>query len=168
MRTTARDHHNVSPRSERGQSTVELALAFPVLLLILMGVLDFGRAFFSYVSITNAAREGAQYGTWYPTDANGNTNLAAITTQVNQELDNTGISPVTVGASCLDYYTNATIDCSSAHIGDRIGVTVSYNFGLLTTGILPFGNSIPMSSFATMAIINGQCPSHPSIPGIEC
>ncbi len=164
----ARDHRHLLRRGERGQSAVELGLAFPVLLLILMGILDFGRAYFAYVSITNAAREGAQYGTWFPTDANGNTNTTAIASYVAQELQNTGISGQTVNVVCLDYYTNSQIDCSSAHIGDRIGVTVTYNFSLLTTGILPFGNSIPMSNFATMAIIKGQCPSHPTLPNISC
>ncbi len=151
----ARRHRSVQSRDERGQSAVELAVTLPVLLLILIGTLDFGRAFYSYINITNAAREGAQYGTGFPT------NTAGITTRVNNEFGCTGGGCVTVNVVCLDYYTNSQIDCSSAHIGDRIGVTVIYNFNLLTTGMLPFGNSIAMSNFATMAIINGQLPAHP-------
>jgi TadE-like protein len=154
-------------RGERGQSAVELALALPVLLLTLMGALDFGRAFFAYVSITNAAREGAQTGTWFPTDptiqcgAPINKSEGQIECSVDLELSNTVITGQTVNVVCLDYYSNSLIDCSSAHIGDRIGVTVSYNFSLLTTGILPFGSTIPMSNFATMSIITGQSPAHP-------
>ncbi len=151
----ARKRLSIIPRSERGQSAVELAVALPVLVLILMGTLDFGRAFYAYINITNAAREGAQYGTGFPTNTTG------ITTRVNNEFGCTGGGCVTVNIICLDYYTNSQIDCSSAHIGDRIRVTVNYNFNFLTTGMLPFGNSIAMSNFATMAIINGQSPSHP-------
>ena len=44
----------------RGQALVELALALPVLLLIFMGLFDFGRAVFAYNSLSNAAREGAR------------------------------------------------------------------------------------------------------------
>jgi hypothetical protein len=42
-----------------GQGLVELALALPVLLLILLGTVDMGRMFFDYVQIRNAAREAA-------------------------------------------------------------------------------------------------------------
>jgi hypothetical protein len=44
----------------RGQAMVELALVLPVLLLIMMGIFDFGRAVFAYNSLSNAAREGAR------------------------------------------------------------------------------------------------------------
>ena len=47
-------------RSERGQSLVELALVMPLLILLLTGIADLGRAFYSYIQITNAAREGAR------------------------------------------------------------------------------------------------------------
>jgi len=47
----------------RGQSLVELALILPVFILVLVGILDFGRAFYAYNAISNAAREGARYGT---------------------------------------------------------------------------------------------------------
>jgi hypothetical protein len=48
-------------RSEAGQSLVELALALPVLLLLLLVLADFGRAFYYTTILTNAAREGAAY-----------------------------------------------------------------------------------------------------------
>ena len=46
----------------RGQSLVEFAIVLPLLMLIVFGVLDLGRAFFALVTITNAAREGARFG----------------------------------------------------------------------------------------------------------
>ena len=46
----------------RGQSAVELAIAVPVLALILLGAADFGRAFVLGIAVNNAARAGAQYG----------------------------------------------------------------------------------------------------------
>jgi hypothetical protein len=48
-------------RSERGQSLVELALVLPLLILLLSGMVDLGRAFYGYISITNGAREGARH-----------------------------------------------------------------------------------------------------------
>ena len=48
-------------RYQRGQSLVEFALLLPILLIIVLGVTDFGRLYFAYVSVTNAARNGAHY-----------------------------------------------------------------------------------------------------------
>jgi Flp pilus assembly protein TadG len=47
-------------RAERGASAVEFALVLPLLLLVIAGVVDFGRALFTQVILTNAAREGAR------------------------------------------------------------------------------------------------------------
>lgn len=50
------------PGSERGQAIIELALTLPLLLLIVLGVFDFGLMFQKYEVVTNAAREGARVG----------------------------------------------------------------------------------------------------------
>jgi len=44
-----------------------------MLILVLVGILDFGRAFYAYNAISNAAREGARYGTIHHenTDSDG-------------------------------------------------------------------------------------------------
>ena len=47
-------------RSESGAEFVEFALAFPLLLFVVMGILDFGLMFQQYEVIMNAAREGAR------------------------------------------------------------------------------------------------------------
>jgi hypothetical protein len=49
------------PQTEKGQGLVELALVIPVLVVIVVGLLDLGRAYFSVIIINNAAREGARY-----------------------------------------------------------------------------------------------------------
>lgn len=50
-----------SSRSRRrGQALVEFALVIPIFLLLLMAVVDLGRAVFAYNSVTNAAREGTR------------------------------------------------------------------------------------------------------------
>ena len=46
-------------RGERGAALVEFALALPMLLVVLAGIVDFGFVFQRYEVITNAAREGA-------------------------------------------------------------------------------------------------------------
>jgi len=46
--------------SERGQAIIELALTLPLLLMIVLGVFDFGLMFQRFEVVTNAAREGAR------------------------------------------------------------------------------------------------------------
>jgi Flp pilus assembly protein TadG len=53
-------------RRERGQSLVETAVVFPILVLLLAAIIDFGRAFDAYIVLTNAAREGARFGSTNP------------------------------------------------------------------------------------------------------
>jgi Flp pilus assembly protein TadG len=50
-------------RRQSGQNIVELAFAIPVMLMLALGMLDFGRVFYTYVGITNGARAGAREAT---------------------------------------------------------------------------------------------------------
>lgn len=46
---------------QKGQALVELALTLPLILLLVLGAMDFGRMYFAKIFLTNAAREGANY-----------------------------------------------------------------------------------------------------------
>jgi Flp pilus assembly protein TadG len=59
-------------KQERGSSLTELALILPVLALMVMGIVDLGRAFHDYVVITNASRVGARYASRFPSDSGRN------------------------------------------------------------------------------------------------
>src|SRR6476661_8354705 len=50
----------------RGQSLLEFALVVPLLLLIFSGAADLGRAFYNYVALENAVKEGSLYGARFP------------------------------------------------------------------------------------------------------
>lgn len=56
-------------KSQKGQAMVELALTLPVIVLLLFGILEFGRISYSYIVITHAAREGARAGAVGKSDA---------------------------------------------------------------------------------------------------
>lgn len=58
-------------RSERASTLVELTLILPVFLLLLLGAVDLGRGFRTYLALTSAAQEGARWLTTHPTDSNG-------------------------------------------------------------------------------------------------
>lgn len=63
--------------SERSQSLAEFTLVLPVLLVLMLGIVDFAMGFKSYVELTNATREGARYAVVgntagaYPADCTG-------------------------------------------------------------------------------------------------
>jgi len=49
------------PRSDRGQSLVEFALVLPVFVILVVGILDFGRAVWATSALASSAREAARY-----------------------------------------------------------------------------------------------------------
>ncbi|MES3032393.1 MAG: TadE/TadG family type IV pilus assembly protein [Gemmatimonadota bacterium] len=49
-------------RERDGAAMVEFAIIAPLLFVLIFGIIDFGRAFFLYNNLTNAAREGARLG----------------------------------------------------------------------------------------------------------
>ena len=54
--------------SKQGQSLVELAVILPLLLLLVMGTIEFGRLFGSYLIMENLSRSAARYGVVGHTD----------------------------------------------------------------------------------------------------
>ena len=55
----------------RAASAVELAMVLPVLLLLAMACLDFGRFAYHYIAVTNAARAGGEYAITTPYGSDG-------------------------------------------------------------------------------------------------
>ncbi|MBS3753771.1 MAG: pilus assembly protein, partial [Anaerolineales bacterium] len=49
-------------KSQKGQGMVEFAMVFPFLLLLTLGVIQFGWMLFSYSAVVSASREGSRYG----------------------------------------------------------------------------------------------------------
>jgi Flp pilus assembly protein TadG len=49
-----------APNRQSGAAAVELAIVLPILLLLVFGIVDFGRAYNAKISLTQAAREGAR------------------------------------------------------------------------------------------------------------
>ncbi|MFQ6016326.1 MAG: TadE/TadG family type IV pilus assembly protein [Anaerolineae bacterium] len=122
-------------KSEKGQSLVEMALIFPVLLLLFAGIVDLGRGFNAYITITNAAREGARYGSFYPTDTTG------IQTHVQNEAAGTGIT-----------ITNISVTFPSGNApGNPIRVEVTYSFSTIL-GLVLGQSSIQLTNAAEMII----------------
>jgi Flp pilus assembly protein TadG len=142
-------------REEQGQSLVELAIALPVFLMVLMGALEFGRLAYAQLEITNAARAGVAYGMQGPATAD---NISAMeTAAVNDGADISGLT-----ATASEYCTcgnGASVSCASAaatctsypHVFTYIQVTTqaSVNPMFYVTG-LP--KSFLLTGNATVAV----------------
>jgi Flp pilus assembly protein TadG len=89
------------PASQRGASLVELAFLLPFLLLLLIGVVDLGRAFYLGIEVADAARAGAMYG--YQTSATMK-DLAGIKTAASNDAPEvTGLTTTSsYGCMCSD------------------------------------------------------------------
>lgn len=74
MSTQASDRRS---RWQRGAAAVEMAILFPLLFLILAGIVDFGRFFFESIQVANAAREGARAAIVSPADVTARVEAAA-------------------------------------------------------------------------------------------
>lgn len=57
-------------QSEKGQGLVEFAASLVVLMILLAGIVDIGRAIFTLFALQDAAEEGMVYGIGFPTDCN--------------------------------------------------------------------------------------------------
>ena len=58
-------------KRERGQSLVEAAFALPIVIMLMLGMLDLGRAFYILVELNDAADEGATYAALNYSDISG-------------------------------------------------------------------------------------------------
>jgi Flp pilus assembly protein TadG len=96
---------------ESGQSAVELAIAVPVLVLLLIVAADFARLFFVSICVHSAARSGAQYGAQSvitAADINGMKNAA--------KLDGSNIANLTVTAKQCTCQASATVSrCAASY-----------------------------------------------------
>jgi hypothetical protein len=136
-------------RSEYGTSLLELAIVLPFLLLLVLGAIDFGRAYYLSIEVANAARAGVQYGVRNPSDFVGMQNAAT-----SDAPDVPGLTATPAwGCECSDG-TNSVLGCSSppACAGnpvDFVEVTTSATYA----PIIPWPGgplSIPMSGRAKM------------------
>lgn len=152
--------HPKGRNGEKGQSLIEVAIALPVILLILLGTFDFGMALFSYSILKDAAQEGALYGSINPG------NKAEIENRARHILPREeGIlysSPIdlrdsaivvnirTIGGACQGV---------SGNVANRVQVKVTYQYDILTPFVSEVigTETIQLTSTATNVILQPPC-----------
>jgi Flp pilus assembly protein TadG len=118
-------------RDERGSSVVEMIVVLPLFLLLLLGAVDLGRAFFLEIEVAGAAHAGAIYGSQYPNDTTGMTTAAQDDAP---NVPNLSVTTPTYGCECADgtgYSATCTVTptCGSG-VNEvyRVNVTVTANY----------------------------------------
>jgi Flp pilus assembly protein TadG len=111
---------------ERGVALVEFALVLPVLVLLLFGMLDFGKAFNYWIDETHLANEGARWAAVNknPGSGSGTTLQEYIRDQATTpELRNGGTSSVANALEvCIEF------PAGSSNVGDPVKVTVETTY----------------------------------------
>jgi Flp pilus assembly protein TadG len=119
-------------RSERGTAMLETALVLPLLMLVAVGIFDFGRAYQTWQVLTNAAREGARVAVLpNATPAQVQARVAAYM-QAGQ-LGNAATATVAVNQA-------ATVSLGASGTATASLVTVNYPYSFMVLG--PIANMI--------------------------
>jgi Flp pilus assembly protein TadG len=137
---------NKRMRSERGAALVEAAMIMPMILLISVGIFEFGRAYQTSQILTNAAREGARLAV-----INGSTD-EAVTARVRSymqagSLPNYGTATVTI---------QRTVALTGADTASQVQIDYPFEFMVLNpvvrlvTPTSTTGAPITMQSSALM------------------
>ena len=144
-------------RNEEGQSALEAALSFTIILTLFFGVMEVCMALYGYHFISEAAREGSRYAMVRGSSCSGSASACPAQASDVQTfvrgLDYPGISAAniavtttwpTTGASC----TPSSLPCNNP--GNQVQVKVQYRFPLS----IPFvpSSTLTMASTSKMAI----------------
>lgn len=136
-------------RGERGQSLIELLVSIVVLVILLAGIVDLGRAIFTFISLRDAAQEGLTYAAVYPFPCN------RVQQRIDETLDNT---PITY-AQIEYFYEGAYHQCSAAEVakvgpGTEARITVAQTDFPIT---MPFlGSILGRQTIEIKAVIRGS------------
>ncbi|MCH4890437.1 pilus assembly protein [Acidaminobacter sp. JC074] len=101
-------------KNEKGQSLVEFALLIPILILILMAIIEFGFMFNTYITVSNASREGARLGSVGATNAEISQRVLEAAPNLDADRISISISP------------------GNRNSGDMINVTIEYDYEIIT------------------------------------
>jgi len=130
-------------RSERGAELIEFALVFPILILLIAGIFDFGMMFRTFEAVTNSAREGARVGVlpgYAPAD---------VEDRVDAYMAASGLTgPYTVTVANVPVVTGAGTFTARA-----VRVDYTYQFSVLGVIGAAFGGSyttIPLRAQSVM------------------
>ena len=141
----------------RGQALVEFALVLPLLALLLVMAIDFGRVFFGWVSLTNAARVGANYAGYTPNLLSNAAERDDYELLLQDAVTGCDLNPADLNDAAYDpVFTDMDGDGKDNGWGDHVTVTISCQMHLITplAGAI-VGQNVPMVAEAVFPIRQG-------------
>ena len=130
-------------RSRGGASFVEFSLVAPFLVLLTLGIIDFGRMMWTSTTIEHVAREAARYAALHGAGAKVEATVASTQTYATDRAAGLHASDMTVGV---------TYQGGSNASGSSVTVDVTYDFNLMLSAILGF-DPIELDSSSTFIIL---------------
>ena len=140
------------PRSDNGQAIVEFAFVLPFVLILVLGIIEFGVLFYDKAMITNASREGARAGIVYQ-DTNHDDvydphSESQIKTAVDAYLDGKLID----FSGTPNWETDVPSNEATSP-GGRVRVVVTYHHTFLALGrFVGWGDAIDIDAETTMRV----------------
>lgn len=147
----------------RGQSLVEFALVLPVMLLLVLFGIDFGRVFLGWVQLNNVVREAADFAAQNPTAWSTVNPNPVIQLQYSSLIINesTPINCTLPGTIPAPQFQNGP-DGPNV-IGSPVTVQIACSFSFITPIIgSMFGGAIPVSTSASYPTRSGMVPNIPT------
>ena len=133
-------------RDDRGTALMEMAFTLPMLLLISVGIIDFGRAFQTWQVLTNAAREGARVAVL--PGMSDSMVTARVTEYVQAGVLDPGVTPT------ITITRNASISFGSGTAtGSRVVVSYPFKFMALNSVAKLFASNATLGSDFTMSTV---------------
>lgn len=126
-------------RKEEGQSMVELALTLPVLMMFIIGFMQFCLVFYTYNAISEMAREGTRYAMVRGASCVTSASASCTVTAANVNSYVQGITLLNGKSSAMTVSTTYPDGNESA--GSRVKVSISYVYGLT----IPFTKLQPIT-----------------------
>ena len=153
--------------SEKGQSLVEFSVMAIVLLMLVQGVLDLGRAYFTFLALKDAAADGAYFGAAYPRcidGAGGDARDNSLGGCVNPNNIDYRVRKSAPSGGLVDW-TNATVtttyaDPTNYAPGSLVTVTVRSQYRLLTPliGAIAGTQDLPLYAQSVSVIVSNAVP----------
>ncbi len=144
-----------SNKKQRGQSLVELAISLMFILLLLMGTIDFGLALFAWVTMRDAAQEGAVYGSVKPTDQTGIKNRA-IAAASDLFVLAPGDVTVTINGNACEGSTGTPPNTTPNTI--QVSITRLHPVSTPLVGAIIGSQNITLRAQVTNTILSPVCP----------
>ncbi len=137
-------------KEERGEALIEFVLLAPILILLLLGLVDFGRLFDAWLVTTNAAREGARYASIYAAkDYLTNEQVTQLSTQKTYQYLVDGFD----GRSDVDYTIgDISVTLPPARATQPVTVNVSVRVQVWALLNIFMSNNTTLQGSATMRI----------------